>query len=223
MPTKLILLGSSGMIGSGTLIEALENPEVESVLVVNRRPLEKKHPKIKELVLKDFFDVRSVSDQLKGYDACLFCLGQSAVGMSEKDYHRITYELTMAWAEELLKANSNMRFIYVSGAGTDSTEKGSQMWARVKGKTENALLKMPFRDVIMFRPGFIQPRKGIRSRTSWYNVVYTVFFPLYFLLYPFKGIVTDTTRLGRALVRAAIKGADKNIIQQRDINRLAQG
>lgn len=222
MPTKLILPGASGMIGSGALLEAIDNPEVESILVVSRRPVERKHLKVQELILNDFYDVKSIAAQLAGYDACLFCLGQSAVGMSEADYHKITYELTLLWAEELLKVNSSMRFIYVSGAGTDATEKGSTMWARVKGKTENALLKMPFKSVHMFRPGFIQPRKGIRSRTFWYNVVYTVFFPLYFILYPFKGIVTDTTRLGRALVHVAVHGSELKIIAQRDINRIAE-
>ena len=222
MPTKIILLGSTGMVGGGALLEALDNPEISEVLVINRKPIGKSHPKLKEILHGDFFNIAPIASQLAGYDAILFCLGQTSVGMTEADYHRITYELTMNFAEQLLKVNPTVRFIFVSGGGTDSSEKGRQMWARVKGKTENALFNFPFRDAIMFRPGFIQPRKGIRSKTGWYNVIYFIFFPLFWLLYPFKSIVTDTSRLGRALVRAAIHGSEKKILEQSDINRLAQ-
>lgn len=222
MPTKVLILGSTGMIGGGTLREALENPEIESIILLNRKPGTVKHPKVKEVIHGDFYAMQPVMEQFREVDAVLFCLGQSAVGMTEPEYHRVTYELTVKFAEELLKVNPHARFIYISGAGTDSSESGSQMWARVKGKTENALLKMPFRSVHMVRPGYIQPRKGIRSRTGWYNLVYTVFYPLYILFYPFKGVVTDTTRLGRAMIRIAINGADLKIIEQRDINRIAE-
>lgn len=222
MGAKFILIGSSGMIGQGALHEAISDPEVESVLLVNRKPSALKHPKIKEIIHQNFYDVHSIASQFAEYDACVFSLGQSAVGMKEEDYRRITYDPTVHFAKELIAVNPNIRFIYISGSGTDSTEKGGQMWARVKGKTENALLKMPFRSVHMFRPGLIQPRKGIRSRTSWYNAIYALFFPLYLFLYPFKGIITDTTRLGRALVRVGRNGSELKIIAQRDINRIAE-
>ena len=208
------------MVGQGALRECLLDPTVDVVLSVSRSPLPQNHPKLQQLIAPDVANLSASASQLTGFDACLFCLGISSAGMSEADYRRITYDLTLSVAKLLAEHNPQMTFLYISGRGSNSTSRS--MWARVKGKTENALLRLPFRDAIMFRPGFIQPRKGIRSKTGWYNAIYIIFFPLYLLLYPFKGIVTDTSRLGKALVRAAINGSEKKILQQRDINRLAE-
>jgi hypothetical protein len=220
---KVILFGSTGMIGQGVLMECLKNPQVESVLAVNRRGASITHPKLKELVHKDFSDFTSLIPAFASYDACFFCLGISAIGLSENEYSKITFELTARVGETLLKANRNITFCYISGAGTDSSEKGRAMWARVKGKTENTLLAMSFKKAYMFRPGYIQPLKGIKSRTTWYNIIYFIFKPLYFILKPFKGMVTDTESMAKAMIHAALHGYDKKIIESADINILAKG
>jgi uncharacterized protein YbjT (DUF2867 family) len=219
---KAIIIGSTGMIGQGVLRECLSNSDVESVLVINRQSLNFTHPKIKEIIHNDFFNLTPLSGELTGYDACFFCLGVTSAGLSEKDYHRITYELTIHVAETLLKVNNNLTFCYISGAGTDSTEKGRIMWARVKGRTENALLAMPFKKAYMFRPGYIQPLKGIKSKTRLYNMAYSVLKPFYFGLKHFKGMVTNTETLGKAMIKAVTYGYDKNILESRDINKIAE-
>lgn len=219
---KVIILGATGMVGSGVLLECLASPDVQQVLTINRKPAQRTHPKLKELVHDNFYDFTSVQQGFSAYDACFFCLGVSVAGLSEAEYRKITYELTMSFAHALLTANPDVVFCYVSGASTDSTEKGRAMWARVKGATENALLRMPFKDAYMFRPGYIQPLKGVRSKTGWYNAFYTVLKPLYFLLKPFKGIVTDTVSLGNAMLYVAQHGFPQKIITSRDINNLAQ-
>jgi hypothetical protein len=211
------------MIGQGVLKECLEDPNVESVLLVNRTSVNIKHEKIKEIIHKDFFDFTSLVPEFSHYDTCLFCLGITSVGMKEPEYHRITYDITIKAAEAILQTNKLFTFCYISGASTDSTEKGKTMWARVKGKTENKLLSMPFKDAYMFRPGYIQPRKGIRSKTRWYNAIYFIFTPLYFLLKPFKSLVTDTTAMGKAMINVALKGYPEKIIGPKDINLLAKG
>ncbi len=166
------------MVGKGVLLECLDHPEVESVLVINRSSLGIEHEKLKEIVHNDFNDFSSIQDQLAGYNACFFCLGVSAVGMSEEKYRKITYDLTLQFAELLSSLNPDMIFNYVSGAGTDSSESGRQMWARVKGKTENDLLNLPFKKVYLFRPGVIIPRKNIKSKTTLYNIAYFVLKPI---------------------------------------------
>lgn len=219
---KVIVYGASGMVGQGVLLECLDNPQVESVLVVGRNSLGMTHAKLKELVAKDLFSYGAVEGQLKGYDACFFCLGVSSAGMSEEAYHRTTYDLTLAAAQTLSKLNPGMTFCYVSGASTDSTEKGRSMWARVKGKTENALLKLPFKAAYMFRPGYIQPMRGIKSRTGSYRVMYAIFGPLYPVWKKlFPKYVTNTENVGRAMVRCALQGAPKKILETPDINALA--
>mgnify|MGYP002713022708 CR=1 FL=1 len=217
---KVIIMGSTGMIGNGVLIECLEDNSIDEVLVINRRATNQTHSKVKEIVHEDFSDFSSLSNQLKDYDACFFCLGVSAAGMSEEQYRKITYDLTLGFAKILVETSPNCVFTYVSGAGTDSTEKGRSMWARVKGKTENDLLKLPFKDAYMFRPGYIQPRKGVKSRTTLYNTLYLFFKPLYFLLKHFKGFVTDSVSLGRAMINVVQKGYEKKIVESRDINTL---
>jgi uncharacterized protein YbjT (DUF2867 family) len=222
MQIKPIIFGATGMIGQGVLMECLDNPDVDSVLVVNRHPQNIHHKKVKEIIHSDFSDFSSLQNEFSNYDTCLFCLGVTAVGLSEQEYHKVIYDITVNAAEALLKTKKDFTFCYISGAGTDSSEKGRIMWARVKGKLENKLLSMPFKRAYMFRPGYIQPMKGIRSRTGWYNAVYAVFKPLYFVLKNFKGVVTDTSSLGKAMINAAASGYEKNIIEVKDINILAQ-
>jgi uncharacterized protein YbjT (DUF2867 family) len=219
---KVILFGSTGMLGQGVLRECLLDPEVKSVLAIVRSASGQQHEKLHELVHHDFFNFSTVEERLSDYDACFFCLGVSSAWMKEKDYHRLTYDLTMAAARTLARLNPAMTFIYVSGAGTDSTEKGRSMWARVKGKTENALLKLPFRAAYMFRPGFIQPMHGIKSKTKLYRALYSVVGPLYPLWKTIAPkLVTTTEQVGRAMIKVAKQGASKKVIENQDINSLA--
>ena len=217
-----VIFGSTGMIGQGVLLECFDDDRVKSVLTINRRSSGISHPKLTEITHQDFYNISSLTESLRNCDCCFYSLGVSAVGLSESEYHKLTYELTVHIAEVALKANPEMVFCYISGAGTDSTEKGRQMWARVKGKLENKLLAMPFKKAYMFRPGYIQPMKGIRSRTKWYNIVYSIFKPLYFLLRPIKKAVTDTTTLGRAMIEVVATGYDKNILGNADINAICK-
>jgi uncharacterized protein YbjT (DUF2867 family) len=220
---KIILYGATGMVGQGVLRECLLDPRVDAVLSVARRPTGQQHPKLKELVRADLMDYSGAEDQLAGYDACFFTLGVSSAGMNEADYTRVTYDLTMAAAKALAKASPNLTFVFVSGAGTDSTEKGRSMWARVKGKTENALLAMPFKAAFMFRPGLIQPLHGITSRTRGYRIFYAVagwwLIPLVRALAP--NAITTTEVMGRAMIGVAKNGAPKKILDPADINAAA--
>ena len=218
---NVALFGASGMVGAGVLIECLEDPRVQSVLAVGRRPCAVAHPKLRELIRSDLFDYGDAIDELKDRDACFFCLGVSAVGMTEAAYHRVTYDLTVAAADALLELNPALTFCYVSGEGTDSTERGRLMWARVKGKTENQLLRMPL-NAYIFRPGFIQPLRGVRSKTRVYQALYTVLRPLYPVL---KRLlpkhVTTTVNVGRAMIAVAARGHTKHVLENPDINSLA--
>ena len=180
---KVIIFGATGMIGSGVLQECLDDPAIRSALVLGRSTCRVQHEKLREIIRPDFFDYSEIEEELGGYDACFFCLGVSAARMSEEDYHRLTYELTMAAAETLVALNPEMTFCYVSGQGTDSTEGGRFMWARVKGKTENHLLRLPFKAAYMFRPGYIQPTKGLRNSYRFYKLM-APFYPLLKTLFP---------------------------------------
>ncbi|MCB9045164.1 MAG: NAD-dependent epimerase/dehydratase family protein [Chitinophagales bacterium] len=215
---KVIVTGTTGMVGKGVLLECLDHPEVAEVLVVNRSSIGMNHPKLKELIHKDFYDLSSIKDRLQGYDACYFCLGVSVIGLSEQEYTRITYDLTMHFAQTVI--NPGMTFIYVSGTGTDSTEDGKTMWARIKGRTENALLRMPFRKAYMFRPGIILPVKGVRSKTGWYNAIYNIMRPFFPLLRR-SGSVTDTEKVGLAMINITLHDSDKLHLENKDINELA--
>jgi len=218
---KVILFGASGMVGQGVLRECLLDADVETVLSIGRRPLDQRHPKLKEIVRDDLFDLSPVGSELAGYDACFFCLGVTSVGMSEQDYRRITHDLTLAVATMLTQLNPGMVFVYVTGAGTDSSERGQRMWARVKGKTENDLLKLPFKAAYMFRPAGIQPLHGIRSRTAWYQAAYVVASPLLSLLNRIAPkYMTTTEQMGRAMIAVARSGYRKPILESEDINRL---
>lgn len=220
---KVILLGATGMVGQGVLRECLLDPEVGSVLAIGRTTTGRQHEKLHEIVLNDLSDLSSTEGRLSGYDACFFCVGVSAAGMKEEAYRRVTYDLTIAVAKTLARFNPTMTFIYVSGAGTDSTGHGRAMWARVKGKTENALLQMPFKAAYMFRPAYIQPLHGIRTKTRWYGAMYAVlgpFYPVWKLLLP--KYVTTTECLGRAMLTVAQRGAPKSVLENQDINHICQ-
>ena len=199
---NVILFGATGMVGQGVLRECLLDPDVQQILSIVRTPSNQHHAKLRELVHKDFFDYSTIEPQLTGYDACFFSLGVSSAGMDEAKYTHLTYDLTLAAATTLARLNPNMTFLYVSGAGTDSTERGRSMWARVKGKTENDILKLPFRAAYMFRPGAIQPMHGIRSKTRLYQTFYTILNPILPLLKKaFPQYITTTEQLGRAMLQ----------------------
>jgi len=218
---KVILFGATGMVGQGVLRECLLDPGVESVLAIGRAATGQRHEKLQEILQRDLFNLAPIQARLSGYDACFFCLGVSAAGMSEQEYRRVTYDLTISTAETLVRLNPTMTFIYVSGAGTDSTERGRMMWARVKGQTENALLRMPFKAAHMFRPAYIQPLHGIRTKTAWYRAFYAVMAPLYplwKLLLP--KYVTTTECLGRAMIEVARRGAPKPVLSSQDISAI---
>ncbi len=219
MKIRAIVFGATGMVGEGVLHEALNHPDVESVIVIGRKSCDVKHQKLKELVHADFFNYSSIEEHLKGYNACYFCLGISSVGKSEKDYTRITYDLTMRAAETLSRLNPGMTFCYVSGAGTDSTEKGRVMWARVKGKTENDLTKLPFKAAYAFRPGFIKPIKGLRNAYKIAEVL-GILYPVLKGLFP--KYVCTLHDLGLAMIRVTLSGDSKKIVENLDIARLAQ-
>ncbi len=209
------------MVGQGVLRECLLDPDVERVLSIIRAPTGRSEPKLRELVHKDFYDFSTIESELAGYDACFFCLGVSSAGMKEADYRRVTYDITLAAARVLARLNPSMTFIYVSGTGTDSSERGSSMWARVKGKTENDLLRLPFKAAYMFRPGAIIPLQGIKSKTKLYQVFYTILGPLLPWMYKaFPQYVTTTERLGHAMLIAAKHGGPKSILENSDINSI---
>ena len=210
------------MVGQAVLRECLLDPEVERVVSIVRRATGAQHPKLREVVHADFHDFTSIAPQLTGVDACLFTLGVTSAGMSEQEYRRVTYDITMAAATMLLRLNPQLTFVFVSGAGTDSTERGRVMWARVKGAAENALLRMPFKGAYMFRPAAIQPLHGIRSRTTSYRIAYTVMSPVLPLLRRlFPQYLTTTETLGRAMIEVAKHGAPKQVLESKEINELA--
>jgi len=218
---KVILFGATGMVGQGVLRECLLAGDVDNVLAIGRTGTGQQHAKLQEIVRSDLFDLSPMESRLSGFDACFFCLGVSAAGMSEQEYRRVTYDLTISVAKTLVKLNPTMTFIYVSGAGTDSTERSRMMWARVKGKTENDLLKISFRAAYMFRPGYIQPLHGIRTKTKWYGALYAVMGPLYPIwkrLLP--KYVTTTECVGRAMLNVVRHGAPKRFLENQDINGL---
>jgi len=218
---KVILFGATGMVGQGVLRECLLDAGVEAVLAVGRSPSLQQHVKLREILHPDFLDFAAIESQLAGYDACFFCLGVSSLGMDEERYRRLTYDITLAAARTLSRLNPDMVFIYVTGQGTDSTERGRLMWARVKGKTENDLLKLPFKGAYMFRPAGIQPLHGVRSKTAWVQTIYVVAAPLLSLLNRVApNYMTTTEQVGRAMIRVARDGYPKPVLESWDINRL---
>jgi uncharacterized protein YbjT (DUF2867 family) len=219
---KVIIFGATGMVGAGVLRECLLDPGVESVLAVGRSATGREHPKLHEIVHRDLARLSAIEGELGGYDACFYCLGVSSVGVTEAEYRRVTYDMPMAAAETLIKLNPQMTFVYVTGAGTDSSERGRVMWARVKGQTENALLRMPFKGVYMFRPGAIQPLHGIKSKTRLYRVFYVVLGPLLTAgRHWFPQYVTSTEEIGRAMLKVARQGGSKRVLESADIHAIA--
>ncbi len=207
------------MVGEGVLEECLQHPSVSKVLVVGRRPCGVNHPKLSEIVHKDFYDLIPIESQLKGYDGCLFCLGTTSIGKKEPEFYKQTYTLTMHFATIVSRQNQQMTFCYISGAGTDSTEKGNRMWARVKGKTENDLKKLPFKSVYNFRPGVMEPAKGAKNVLSGYKYVGWLM-PVLRVL--FKNFVCTLREVGIAMINAVIKGYEKDTIEVQDIKELAK-
>ena len=212
------MTGATGMVGEGVLHECLQHPDVESILLLSRKTYGLTHPKVKEILHDNFFDLSSIEDQLTGYNACFFCLGVSSVGMKEPAYTHLTYDLTYHVAKKLSQFNNDMVFCYVSGSGTDSSEKGKMMWARVKGKTENQLLLLPFKAAYMFRPGYIQPTKGLRNTNKLYHI-FSWLYPLWKLLFP--NYVSTLKQVGLAMIHAVTFGYNKSVLEVKDINDLA--
>lgn len=219
MKIKAIITGATGMVGEGILMEALAHPDVEKVLVINRKSCGVAHPKLTEILHTNFHDLSPVADQLAGYNACFFCLGVSSVGMKKDVYYSLTYTLTMHMAEILSKQNSDMTFCYVSGAGTDSSEKGRLSWARVKGKTENDLMKLPFKKVYAFRPGFMLPEKGAKNAHGYY-AVFRILYPGLRALFP--GFVSTLKVVATGMINSVLKGYEKPVLEVKDIAELAK-
>jgi uncharacterized protein YbjT (DUF2867 family) len=213
---KVIITGSTGMVGEGVLLECLANPEVERVLSIARRPCGHTHPKLSELLVPDFRDLSAVEAELVGYDACFYCAGVSSVGMNEAEYTKITYDTPLAFAQTLARLNPNLVLVHVSGSHTDGTEQGKVMWARVKGKAENALMRLPFRGVYNMRPGLMKPVNGQKNIKRSYRFM-LVFYPVMNLFFP--GLTLN--QVGRAMIRCAREGAPKQVLEPTDIAALS--
>lgn len=219
MKLNVIVTGATGMVGEGVLQECLQHPDVGKILVINRRPCGVSNSKLSEIIHDDFFDLSPIENQLSGYNACFFCLGVTSVNKKEPEYFSLTYTLTMGVAQKLARINTDMTFCYISGAGTDSTEKGRLMWARVKGKTENDLMKLPFKNVYNFRPALLHPSKGLKNYHKFYSV-FRIIYPLFRILFP--KYVSTLKELGLAMINSATKGYEKHILEVQDIVKLAK-
>ena len=215
---NVLILGATGMVGQGVMRECLLDAGVSRVVTLGRHATGSAHPKVREIVHADLFHLQPIEGELTGLDACFYCLGATAAGKSEAEYARINYDMTLAVAETLARLDPDMTFVYVSGMGTDSTERGRTMWARVKGRTENALLRLPFKAAYMLRPGIILPLHGIKSKTTLYRVFYSLMTPLYPVLRAlFPRAITTTEHLGRVMLRLARSGYSKPILESADI------
>lgn len=219
MKIKAIITGTTGMVGEGVLYECLNHPEVESVLVINRRECGYQHPKLKEIIHKDFSDFSSIENELSGYNAAYLCMGVSSVGMKEEKFRFLTYDLTIALAKPLAKLNPDMTIAYISGAGTDSTEKGRIMWARVKGKTENDIINLPIKAGYAFRPAVITPTKGLKNTYTTYKVMKPL---LPFFRFLFPKYVSSLKELGLAMINVTLNGYDKKVLEVKDIVKVAK-
>jgi len=208
------------MVGKGVLLECLENQEIEKILLINRKPIDLDHPKIDELLVNNYYQLNEFKNEFIGYDACFHSMGTSSIRKTEELFNEITFELTKILVDICYEANPNMVFNYVSGTGTDSSEKGKTMWARVKGKTENYILNKGFKDAYMFRPGAILPEKGIRSSTWWYQIIYDIMRPFYFLMKRSDN-VTSTSRIGKAMINTLTKSNSLKHLENKDINKIS--
>ena len=220
MEINAIITGTTGMVGKAVLLECLDHPAVKKIVVVNRQTIGLQHPKLKEIIHADFFDLSPIKNELTGYNACFFCLGVSAMGLTEATYHKYTHDLTVQFATMLAKENPEMIFNYVSGEGTDATENGKIMWARVKGKTENSVASL-FKESYLFRPGAILPEKGVKSKVKAYNFIYFILRPFF----PFlknKNSITTSTSFGKAMINSVLYGYSKKHLKNNDINILAK-
>jgi len=218
---KVILTGSTGMVGKGVLLECMDDETVEEILLINRSPIDISHPKIKEILHQDFTNFSSIKAEFKDYDACFHCMGVSSAGISEETYYKLTFTISEALANAIYNVNHNVLFTYVSGAGTDSSEQGSSMWARVKGKTENYILNKGFKDAYAFRPGAILPERGVKSKTKLYNFFYVITKPIFPLLKRMKS-VTTTSRIGRAMINLNNNPQSLKHLEGADINKIAK-
>lgn len=219
---SIIIYGATGMLGQGVLRESLLDAHIERVTVIGRSPIGQTHPKLREIVHVDLFDYHNIEEQLIGIDACFFCLGTPSTGKTEAEYTRITKNLTVTAAQILLRLNPQLSFIYISGEGADSSEKGALMWARVRGQTENELLQMPFKRVHIVRPGIIQPLNGIQSRVRLYRLGYNVLKPILPILrYFFPNLISSTQLLGQAMIKIAREGYEKPILRNKDLYKLS--
>jgi uncharacterized protein YbjT (DUF2867 family) len=218
MEIKVIITGATGMVGEGVLLTCLRHPCIKEVLMVNRRKVELKHPKLKELLVPNFLELETFEEQLKGYDACFYCAGISSNGVNEADYTKITYDTPLYFAQTLVKLNPAMVFGHISGSHTDSSEKGKMMWARVKGRAENALLKLPFKKVYNFRPGFMKPYAEQKNVKRLYRAIGSMY-PL--LLFLFPNNVSTMAQLGLSMINSVLNGYDKPILEVEDIKELA--
>jgi uncharacterized protein YbjT (DUF2867 family) len=219
---NVVLFGATGMVGAGVLLECFADPRVTSILVVTRSPTGRTHSKLREVLHVDFFNYDTLRADFAACDACFFCLGMSSIGMKEAEYTRVTYDLTLAAARTLVTANRQMTFCFVSGVGTDSSERGRTMWARVKGKTENALLALGFKAAYMFRPGYIQPIGDVQSKTGWVQTAYDIARPLYpWINRLLPNNSTTTSNLGRAMIQVAATGYSQRVLYSADFNTLA--
>jgi hypothetical protein len=216
---KIIITGVTGMVGEGVLHECLQRDDVKEVLILTRKTTGIVHPKVKEFLVKDFYNLSDVENQLIGYDGCLFCLGTTSVGKSDEEFYKISYTLTMSVATTLAKMNPQMTFCYISGTGTDSTEKGRVAWARTKGKTENDLMKLPFKGVYNFRPSYLHPTTGLKNTLSYYKYI-TWMYPVFKFVMP--NSVSTLAELGEAMINACSKGYERPILEVKDILDLAR-
>lgn len=216
-----IITGSTGMVGKAVLLECLESKNVKSVLLINRKPIDTKHEKITEIIHQDFTNLSPIKESIKGFNACFHCMGVSSIGLNEDTFSKLTFDITKEFVDTLHELNNEMIFNYVSGTGTDSSEQGSTMWANIKGKTENYILNKGFKDAYMFRPGGIVPEKGIKSSTSWYNILYVIFRPLFPLMRKMNSMTTST-RLGQAMINTILLPQALKHLENKDINELAK-
>ncbi|MGA9292756.1 MAG: NAD-dependent epimerase/dehydratase family protein [Ignavibacteriaceae bacterium] len=218
MKIKAIVTGSTGMVGEGVMHECLNHPEVESVLVINRKSINPNHPKLKEILHNNFYDFSGIEDQLKGYNACFFCLGTTSVGKKENEYTKITFDITKSLTDILVRVNPELTFCYISGAGTDSSENGKSMWARVKGRTENYILNLGFRQAFAFRPAIIEPTNGLKNTLSPYKYL-SFLLPIVKTIFPKH--ICSLKEIGIAMINSVNKGYEKNVLEVVDIKKLA--